>query len=579
MKEFDLMQVKKFEAPTIQEALDTIKRELGPDAIILQTKNHKRGFGLMSKASVEVTAAVSERSLQKKQYVEQRFSDETREAVKKLPASRQAEFFDRASNDKARPARAAASAPLGRAVASALSKPAATAPAPRPASLAQAYQTASQPAPARSGAAPVDQLLGGKDVYVTTSSSSTLGSSQTQRRPAAPAQRASQSSSHSSSHSSGQSMNHRESSSLVEGQREQSKVTARRYVDIADPIESENEGAQDDDAAFRSPPRTMDGRADRSLHPLDEEVRHLKRMIEEMKSAQDSQEFTGSGAQALMSSHQQGALGTPALQSAFEQLVINGLDKRYAYALMRTVSFEIGPERASSPDEVLDQLATEIMKTTRVVSPLEGAGPKAGVEGERKRGPVVLALVGPTGVGKTTTVAKLASDAILKRNLRVGLINLDSYKIAAFDQLGTYAKILNVPFRSVGTAEELRAAIQDFQSLDLVILDTTGRSQRDPASLKEMQDILAAVPGVQTQLVLSVTTRDTELYDTANRFAAFRPQGIIVCKLDEATSYGAIYNVAQRAQLPLLCFTTGQRVPEDIEDATRERVAALLLDL
>ena len=150
--------------------------------------------------------------------------------------------------------------------------------------------------------------------------------------------------------------------------------------------------------------------------------------------------------------------------------------------------------------------------------------------------------------------------------------------MAAFDQLGTYAKILNVPFRSAASAEELRVAIQDFQALDLVIVDTTGRSQRDPASLKEMQDMLQAVPDIRLELVLSVTTRDNELYDMANRFSIFRPQGIIVSKLDEASMYGSIYNVSHKVKLPLLYFTTG-RVPEDFEEATKERVAALIMDL
>ena len=93
-----------------------------------------------------------------------------------------------------------------------------------------------------------------------------------------------------------------------------------------------------------------------------------------------------------------------------------------------------------------------------------------------------------------------------------------------------------------------------------------------------MHDLLSAVPNVRTHLVLSATTRDTELYETTHRFALFRPQGIIVSKLDETTVYGAVYNVSQKAKLPLLYFTTGQRVPEDIEEASRERVAALIMN-
>ncbi|MCM2324727.1 MAG: AAA family ATPase, partial [Oligoflexia bacterium] len=304
---------------------------------------------------------------------------------------------------------------------------------------------------------------------------------------------------------------------------------------------------------------------------VDEELKHLKRMIEELKSVQE--QGAGAGAESALA---QGALANPALQSGFEQLVLNGIDRRFAFSLIKKVGFELG-EESRSPERVTDQVAAEIMQGTEVLSVLAGIEPASSVEG--RTGPVTMALVGPTGVGKTTTVAKIASEAILKRNLKVGLINLDSYKVAAFDQLGTYAKILNVPFRSVATGAELHAALLDFQALDLVLIDTTGRSQRDPEALKEMQAILQAVPGIRSQLVLSVTTRDAELYDMAGRFSLFRPQGIIMSKLDEATIFGAIYNVSQRMKLPLMYFTVGQRVPEDIEEATRERVASLVLDL
>ena len=458
------MQVKKFEAPTLQEALDTVKRELGPEAIILQTKKYKRGFGLMSKASVEVTAAISERSMQKKAYVETRMPESSREAMKRLPAGRQADMHDKYVENN-----------------------------------------------------PRAEKLGASGLAAK-------------------------------------------------------KITATRYIDI-DPLPVAQVRAPVPHYVQSPAPRlaATDSSAGPAM-PTDvttkEELRHLKRMIEEIKSAQD--EGLTSGAQALIN---QSKINTPALHDAFEQMIINGVDKRYAFHLVKSAAFELGEEKCASPESVLDQVASEIMQSTEVSSPLSGILPEAG------GGPVVLALVGPTGVGKTTTVAKMASEGLLKRNLKVGLINLDSYKVAAFDQLGTYAKILNVPFRSAASVEDLKAAIQDFHSLDLVIVDTTGRSQRDPGSLNDMQKMLSSIEGIRTHLVLSVTTRDIELYDMSNRFAIFKPQGLIISKLDEGSIYGAVYNISQRAKLPLLYFTTGQRVPEDIEEATRERVASLILDL
>ena len=490
------MQVKKFEAPTIQEALDNIKRELGPEAIILQTKKHKRGFGLMSRASVEVTAAVSERSMQKREFSEKRVSDRDRDAFKSMPAEKQAKIQDR---------------------------------------YVERHE-AMHPRAGASGNSGLDALVGQMSERVEVS-----------RQPARKGQPA---------------------------PAPAKKITATRYIDIdADQIPEPKA------APIRAPGRsTVPAPSNPLGMSVEDEVRHLKRMIEDLKTAQDQIQAAPT-AEARAGAEASGnvqALGTPALQDAFDQLILGGVEKRIAFNLIKRASFVLGESLAQNPDLVIDQLAAEIMEGVEISSPLAGIYPRAE---SNSPGPGIIALVGPTGVGKTTTVAKIASEAILKRNMKVGLINLDTYKVAAFDQLGTYAKILNVPFRSVANFEDLGAAIRDFQSLDLILIDTTGRSQRDPSSLQEMHSTLQTIPGVRTQLVLSVTTRDNELYDMANRFSIFRPQGIIVSKLDEATIYGAIFNVAQKVKLPLLYFTTGQRVPEDIEEASKERVAALVLDI
>jgi flagellar biosynthesis protein FlhF len=512
------MQVKKFEAPTIQEALDTIKRELGPEAIILSTKKHKRGFGLMSQASVEVTAAVSERAIQKKAFVEKRVPEPTRQALSRMGAERQAQFIDKYTAPRPEkqsygrsPAQGSSADLLTRAAQTTRDQvDVRSAQQARPANPRQPSPPPAPPARAR--AAGSMQHAGGQLAEPPRSERAGLAEPPRSERA---------------------------------GLAEPPKVTSRRYIDIED----------------------VPGKS------VEEELRQLKRMVEEMKS----QEQSGGSAALAGPAATAGALSTPALQDAFDQMVINGIDKRYALSLIRKVGFELGGEASSSPDHVLDQLACEIMATTETLRPLAGIVPGQGAE--QGKGPLVVALVGPTGVGKTTTVAKMASDALLKRGLKVGLINLDCYKVAAFDQLSTYAKILNVPFRSASSAEDYQAAVGDFRGLDVVFVDTTGRSQRDPSSLKEMEALLRTLPSVQTQLVLSATTRDNELYDMASRFSVFRPQGVIVSKLDEASIYGAIYNVSQKVKLPLIYFTTGQRVPEDLEEASKERVAALVLDL
>jgi flagellar biosynthesis protein FlhF len=451
------MQIKKFEAPSIQEALDAIKRELGPEAIILQTKRNRKGFGLMGGASVEVTAAISDRSMNKRAFTESRLPEAGRETLRNLTASRQADILEKSVERAERK--------------SAINVP--------------------------------------------------------------------------------------------------KKMTERRYVDIDSHEVSANSSAPAPRTRV-APPAIPPGRElERSAAPLEEEVRHLKRMIEELKIAQDDAGAMGTTFASQLHDN-------PALTDAFEHLLMNGVDKRYALGLVKKAGFELGPQEAKNPDAVLDQVTYEVMSALDTLNPFETLTP--GSRGEA--GPFCLALVGPTGVGKTTTLAKLASLAVLKKNLRVGLVNLDVYKVAAFDQLQTYAKILNIPFRSAGNLEELQSAIGDFKGLDLVLIDTTGRSQRDETSLKEMSELVRSLEiPVQIHLCVASPTRDLELYDIANRFAVFKPTGLAVTKLDESSLFGSIFNVANRAKLPLSYFTTGQRVPEDLEEASRERVASLIMDL
>ena len=482
------MQVKKFEAPTIQEALENVKRELGPEAIILQTKNHKRGFGLMSKASVEVTAAISERSLQKKQLVESRLPPANQAILKKFSAGKQADVFDKYLDKH----------------------------------LEKANQTKDQ--------VEFNSVNKGKSVAIKNSPS--------KKAPSAPAM----------------------ATSPVAAAPK--KITATRYIDIEDDQDQKKPNQNSNLDVAESHRKTMS---------LEEEVHYLKNMIQELKTAQEQDSANFKGTQGYP--FHQTALDIPALQEAFEQLVVNGVDRRYVLTLIKKVAFELGPDRSRSHEEVLDVLASEIMDSVHVAPQLKDFG-------ERKLAQrSVIALVGPTGVGKTTTAAKLASELHLKKSLRVGLINLDSQNVRAFDQLATFAKIIQVPFRSISSLDDLRAALQDFQSLDVVVIDTVGSSQRDLDALREAQNSLKNIPNLKTYLTISATTRDTEMYDIANRFSIFNPQGLVISKLDEATMYGSIFNLSQKVKIPFAFFTTGQTVPGDLEDATCERVAALVMEI
>jgi flagellar biosynthesis protein FlhF len=192
--------------------------------------------------------------------------------------------------------------------------------------------------------------------------------------------------------------------------------------------------------------------------------------------------------------------------------------------------------------------------------------------------PRIIALVGPTGVGKTTTVAKLAATYKLRHNKKVGLITSDTYRIAAVEQLKTYAGIIGLPLEVANSPDEMRAAIEKLGACDLIVVDTAGRSQNDQRRLEELAEFAAAAQPDETHLVLTTTVGENVMRKTADRFRALRPDRCILTKLDEAVTTGPIAGLCDRIGLPLSFVTVGQEVPDDIEPARADRLARCVLD-
>jgi flagellar biosynthesis protein FlhF len=192
--------------------------------------------------------------------------------------------------------------------------------------------------------------------------------------------------------------------------------------------------------------------------------------------------------------------------------------------------------------------------------------------------PLTIAMIGPTGVGKTTTVAKLAAAYKLRHARRVGLVTTDTYRIAAVDQLRTYANIIGVPLKVAMTPAEMSQACQSLANCDVILLDTAGRSQNDAERLAELRQFLDAAEPDQTHLLLSCTSNQRVLLEAARRFGDLSPNRVVFTKLDEAVNYGVLLSVAKRIDLELSYVTTGQEVPDHIEVAQPERLARLVLD-
>jgi flagellar biosynthesis protein FlhF len=184
-----------------------------------------------------------------------------------------------------------------------------------------------------------------------------------------------------------------------------------------------------------------------------------------------------------------------------------------------------------------------------------------------------IMLVGPTGVGKTTTIAKLAARAALIENKRVALLTLDNYRVGGVDQIRTFADLIGVPLGVVASPAELADAIDDDN--DLTLIDTAGRSPRDAAAIAELADGIKRCGPIETHLVVAAGSNATAIESLANRYRALAPSRMLFTKVDEVENAAEMARAPLRLELPITWITTGQSVPEDIEEPTPERVMEL----
>ncbi|OUM98779.1 MAG: flagellar biosynthesis protein FlhF [Paenibacillaceae bacterium ZCTH02-B3] len=189
----------------------------------------------------------------------------------------------------------------------------------------------------------------------------------------------------------------------------------------------------------------------------------------------------------------------------------------------------------------------------------------------------IVRLVGPTGVGKTTTLAKLAAEQTLTYRRSVGFITADTYRIAAVDQLRTYANILNVPMEVVFSPAELHKAFHKLADRDLLLMDTAGRNYRNELFVSEVNALLSPGENAQTYLVLSMTHKYSDMKTVASHFVKYGVDGLLLTKLDETDSYGAVLNLVQDFGLSISYITCGQTVPDDIRVFDPEDLVRRLL--
>ena len=252
----------------------------------------------------------------------------------------------------------------------------------------------------------------------------------------------------------------------------------------------------------------------------------------------------------------------------YNKMLDNEMDEKYVNSILEDAS---KTKKADLPFDYL--LANIYQKMVLKFGKSEGITPS-------EKGPRIVLFIGPTGVGKTTTIAKLAGRYCVEEKKKVALLTADTYRIAAAEQLRTYANILETPFRIIYTPEELQAAVEDYWDCDYIFIDTAGRSHQNTDQLEKMKEMVAALKkpeNYQVFLVLSATTKYRDLQKIADCYGKIADIELIFTKLDETEAVGNLLNMKLYTDAPIAYVTCGQNVPDDMEAFNPQKTVKQIL--
>ena len=252
----------------------------------------------------------------------------------------------------------------------------------------------------------------------------------------------------------------------------------------------------------------------------------------------------------------------------YNKMLDNEMDEKYVNSILEDAS---KTKKADLPFDYL--LANIYQKMVLKFGKSEGITPS-------EKGPRIVLFIGPTGVGKTTTIAKLAGRYCVEEKKKVALLTADTYRIAAAEQLRTYANILETPFRIIYTPEELQAAVEDYWDCDYIFIDTAGRSHQNTDQLEKMKEMVAALKrpeSYQVFLVLSATTKYRDLQKIADCYGKIADFELIFTKLDETEAVGNLLNMKLYTDAPIAYVTCGQNVPDDMEAFNPQKTVKQIL--
>ena len=293
------------------------------------------------------------------------------------------------------------------------------------------------------------------------------------------------------------------------------------------------------------------------LKSLHEEIAEVKELIRQVASKPLS-------ATTVMDSPVEKTSSGEQFRQFLEQVGMEG--EIIEYLLTQIPSYL--KEAGTSEDELIEYCRQVLTTRLMFSEPIQTT-----TNGEQQ----IMALIGPTGVGKTTTIAKLAANFNLFEGKKVGLITIDTYRIAAVEHLKTYGDIINLPVEVVYTPSDINQAIQNLKDCNLILIDTAGRSPHNQVMMDELKKFLSHSKIGLILLVVSATTKYQDMLSIANNFSRIAYTHLVFTKLDETESLGPVVSLAWKIRRPISYLTTGQNVPDDIEVAKPEKLISQLL--
>ncbi len=519
------MNLRTYQAYSMSEALNAVKRELGADAVILNTRTFKRGgiLGIGKQTIVEVTATTAQDSAHLPRTKKQPNANIALRAYEQTPPKIQSQPKDPGaikitSDDRVRTKR-----------------------------LAQAM---------------LEQFSRKKQLPEETQKNQSVDENPGERQKTQTQKK------HRKREKQESSGIHEISDNAHSDQVTPLASVAQRFV-LKQPDPSPEESGRAEEATFQ--PQIQDQSDEPALPSKPESMmvdHDGQRMSEELAAIKN---MVGTVLQRQTVTTEQTTPTMPQkLFDMYLKLIAQDLSQELADQIVNEVRDELpGPmleDETAIREAIMRRLTTYIPVADEAVTTIN-----------ENDDPRIIALVGPTGVGKTTTLAKLAAAFKLRQKKSVGLITSDTYRIAAVDQLRTYANIIGLPLKVVLTPSEMQQAIHALGYCDVILIDTAGRSQNDQSRIADLAALMDAAEPHEIHLVLSSTAGEKVLLREAEAFSQVNVDKIVLTKLDEAVSFGVLVDVIRKVGKELSFFTTGQEVPEHIETSRADRLAALVM--